>query len=85
MLFMNHLFFKTKQNKLKDKVQGFKTVAQTPAERRVPLLSSSLLPRLLLLRVLKNVLKNGLIFLKNYSRNGEVSFQSLSPFSEILG
>lgn len=26
---MNHLFFKTKQNKLQDKIQGFKTVAQT--------------------------------------------------------
>lgn len=54
-------------------------------DKSVPLLSASWLTGLLLLRVFKNFLENGFIFLKNYSRDSEVSFQSLSTFSEMLG
>lgn len=40
---------------------------------------------LIFLRVSENVLKNGLVLLKNYCRNRKVSLQSFSPFSELGG
>lgn len=56
---------------------------QSGNNRNTPLLSSSLLTRLIFLRISENVLKNGLILLKNDCRNSEVSLQSLGSLSEL--
>lgn len=56
---------------------------QSGNNRNPPLFPSSLLTRLIFLRISENVLKNGLILLKNDCRNGEVPLQSLSSLSEL--